>query len=96
MCGARSDRGSTIGVGVACLLGNKAWLALPGQVREKLASDPLARGLHAYFASNKQIFATWPDILKWLMGRESMQNSKCLHALEGALAKVHAATGRGG
>ncbi|HDR8940091.1 hypothetical protein LGM38_29075 [Burkholderia vietnamiensis] len=83
----------TIAGGVATLLRGNAWLALSGQVRKMLASDPLAKGLHVHFASNKKVFDVWPDTLKGLMGRESMkQDSKWLRVLELALAKVGAAT----
>jgi len=45
----------TIADGVAALLENGSWVALSGQVREELASDPLARGLYAHFASNEKV-----------------------------------------
>lgn len=82
------DYAVKIAEGVSALMQDDAWLALPIQVRRKLGADPLAKGLHAYFASNKQVFAMWPDTLKGLMGRESMQNSKWVLALERALAQI--------
>lgn len=78
--------------GVAALLEDGSWLALSAQVRQKFNSDPLAKGLHAYFASNKQIFAMWPETLKGLMGRDTMQDSKWIQALERSLLRVRAAT----
>ncbi len=83
----------TIADGVAALLDGGRWLAFPGQVREELASDPLARGLHAHFASNDKVNPTWHETFKGQMGRKSMQTSKWLHVLENALSKVQAATG---
>jgi hypothetical protein len=59
----------TIAEGMAALLENGSWVALSGQVREELASDPLARGLHAHFASNEKVHATLPKTLKGQMGR---------------------------
>lgn len=95
----------TIADGVAALLENGSWVVLSGQVREELASDPLARGLYACFESNKKVYATLPETLKAQMGRTEeldrekdsdktgMQTSKWLHALRRALARVQAATG---
>lgn len=83
----------TIAGGVAELLDGGEWLTLPGKVREKLAGDPLARGLHAFYASHKSAFPMLPSTLKGLMGRETMQDSKWRTALENALAKVKTATG---
>ena len=89
----------TIAEGVAPLLEGGSWLVLPGQVRRELASDPLARGLHAHFASNARVHATWSETLKGQMGRagemgrEQMQASKWRGVLTSALAKVQAATG---
>jgi hypothetical protein len=59
----------TIAEGVATLLENGSWVALSGPVREALASDPLARGLHAHFASNDKVHATLAETLKGQMGR---------------------------
>lgn len=83
----------TIADGVAALLDGGEWLVLPGREREQLAGDPLAKGLHAFYASHKSAYPMLPATLKRLMGRESMQDSKWRHALENALAKVQAATG---
>ena len=83
----------TIAGGVAALMKNGAWVALPAKICRKLARDPLAQGLHAHFASHKLLHDTWPDTLKDLMGRKSTkQGSKWLRVLEAALAKVSAAT----
>lgn len=82
----------TISVDVAELLRGGTWLALPGQLRKEFVSDPLAKGLHVYFASNKHVFDMWPDTLKGLMGRESMQDSKWRRALENALSKIRVTT----
>lgn len=79
--------------GVAALLDDGEWLVLPKQVREQLAGDPLAKGLHAFYASHKSAYPMLPNTLKALMGRESMQDSKWRQALEKSLAKVQAATG---
>ncbi|WP_152601893.1 hypothetical protein [Burkholderia paludis] len=77
--------------GVAALLEGGAWLALSGKARNALGSDPLAKGLHAYFASNKLVFDTRPATLKEITGRESTkQNSKWLLALDAALQKISA------
>ena len=94
----------TIADGVASLLENGSWVALSGKVREELAGDPLARGLHAHFASNDIVHPTWPETLQREMGRgkvmgldgkvriKPMQPSKWLLALKIALARVQVAT----
>lgn len=79
--------------GVAALLDDGEWLVLQGKVREELARDPLAKGLHAFYASHRTAFPMLPITLKRLMGRESMQDSKWRHALEASLERVRVATG---
>lgn len=64
-----------------------------GPVRNGFVGDSLAKGLHAYFASNKQVFAMWPETLKKLMGRETMQKTKWLRVLEAALKKISIESG---
>ncbi|MGO4763794.1 plasmid replication initiator TrfA [Cupriavidus sp. 2KB_3] len=83
----------TVAGDVAPLLDDSEWLVLNGKIREQLASDPLARGLYAFYASHQSAFPMLPDTLKGLMGRESMQDSKWRNALVNALAKVRSATG---
>ena len=83
----------TVADGVAALLDDGEWLVLLGNERDQLSADPLAKGLHAFYASHRTAFPMLPSTLKRLMGRESMQDSKWRHALENALAKVRAATG---
>ena len=78
---------------VALLLHDNSWLTMRGAVRNRFVGDSLAKGLHAYFASNKQVFAMWPETLKRLMGRETMQNSKWLRVLGAALKKISTETG---
>lgn len=79
--------------GVAPLLDDGEWQVLSGKIREQLASDPLARGLYAFYASHQSAFPMLPDTLKGLMGRESMQDSKWRLALVNALGRVQAVTG---
>lgn len=79
--------------GVAALLDGGEWLALRGKERDQLAGDPLAKGLHAFYASHLSAFPMLPSTLKALMGRESMQDSKWRNALDKALEKVKEATG---
>lgn len=83
----------TIADDVATLLANGQWLALPGKVRSQFHDDPLAKGLHALFASHKKVFPMFPHTLKPIVGRESMQDSKWHHALERSLAAVKQVTG---
>lgn len=83
----------TIADGLASLLADGQWLTLLGSERDKLAGEPLGRGLHAFYASHRTAYPMLPETLKGLMGRESMQDSKWLRALDSALAKVKAATG---
>lgn len=83
----------TVADGVAALLENGSWVALSGQARKELASDPLAKGLYAHFASNDKVFPTLHETLKGEAGRAAMQNSKWLQALKIALARVREATG---
>jgi len=79
--------------GVADLLADGEWLVMLGKVKKQLERDSLARGLYAFYESHKTVFPMKSGTLKGLMGRQSMQESKWLHALEAALAKVQAATG---
>ena len=83
----------SIAQGVAVLLENGSWVALSSRVREELASDPLARGLHAHFASNDLVHPTWSDTLQREMGRPQMQRSKWAIALKSALSRIQTATG---
>lgn len=83
----------TISDGIASFLDGGEWIALSAAVRAELANDPLARGLYAFYASHSTAYPMLPATLKALMGRESMQESKWLHALKKALAKVKEATG---
>lgn len=86
----------TIAADVASLLSVREWFILRGGERDQLAGEPLARGLHAFYASHSmRPYPMWTSTLKRLMGRESMQESKWLHALDNALAKVKAASGWG-
>ncbi|WP_173025160.1 plasmid replication initiator TrfA [Acidovorax sp. SRB_14] len=82
----------SISDGVAALLDGGEWLVLLGKEREQLASDPLAKGLHAFYTSHRSAFPMFPSTLKALMGRDSMQDSKWLHALDKALVRVREAT----
>ena len=82
----------TVSDSVAALLDDGEWLLL-GKDRQRLASDSLAKGLHAFYASHQTIFPMLPATLKRLMGRNSMQDSKWRHALEKALARVQEVTG---
>lgn len=78
---------------VAPLLEAGEWLLLQGKVRKQLAADPLAVGLHAFYASHQHAYPMLTATLKALMGRESMQESKWQGALAVSLGRVQAATG---
>lgn len=91
--GSKYDYQVTIAAGVAVLLDRNDWVVLPSTERVQLATDPLARGLYAFYSSHKFAYPMLPATLKKLMGRESMQNSKWLNALAIALAKMKTATG---
>ncbi len=82
-----------IAQGVAALLDGGEWLLLHGKVRGKLAGDPLAKGLHAFYSSQERAYPMLPETVQALMSRTSMQGSKWRRALGDALAKVQAATG---
>lgn len=95
----------TIADGVAELLRDGSWVLLSSEVREELASDPLAKGLYALFESNEIVHPTKPETLQRGMGRgevkdargepriNAMQPSKWLFALRRALARVQSARG---
>lgn len=78
---------------VAPLLEAGEWLVLQGKVRKQLAADPLAVGLHAFYASHQRAYPMLTSTLKALMSRETMQESKWKSALSLALERVQAATG---
>src|SRR5690606_37873770 len=77
--GSKYDYQVTIAAGVAVLFDRNDWVVLPNTERKQLATEPLARGLYAFYASHRHAYAMLPETLKKLMGRESMQNSKWLH-----------------
>jgi len=87
------DMAVIIDASVATLLEGGEWVVLSDEVRKRLASDPLASGLHAFYQSHKTAFPMLPSTLKLLMGRESMQESKWLIALRKSLSSVWSATG---
>ena len=90
---SKYDYQVTIAAGVAVFFDRNDWVVLPNTERKQLSKEPLARGLYAFYYSHRHAYAMLPETLKKLMGRESMQNSKWLHALATALAKVKTATG---
>ena len=62
---------------------------MPEAERLIFARDPLARGLYAFYESHRTVFPMFSGTLKELMGRQSMQESKWLHALEVGQRKTH-------
>jgi TrfA protein len=107
-CVERFERGAkpydykvTIADGLTSLLAGGEWIMLPASERDKLVGEPLAKWLHAFFASHRTVFPIKHSTLKYLTGRTDaegktgMQDSKWIRALEKALARVQAATGWG-
>lgn len=88
-----NDYRATIAGAVAPLLDAGEWLLLQGKIRKQLAADPLAVGLHAFYASHQHAYPMLTTTLKALMGRESMQESKWQAKLVLSLGLVQAATG---
>ncbi|MDO3514293.1 plasmid replication initiator TrfA [Ralstonia pseudosolanacearum] len=83
-----------IDVELARLFVTNQWTLLKQSERAKLAGNPLARGLHTYYASlPNSAFGTKTSTLKSMMGRESMHEGKWRRSLEDALKAVKEATG---
>jgi len=82
-----------IDVELAKLFAREQWAFLRKKERDSLAGDPLAKGLHAYYATHKEPYPVLVDTLQGLMGRQTMQPSKFKKALSASLAKLKAVTG---
>lgn len=83
-----------IDVELARLFGTNQWTLLKQSERAKLAGNPLARGLHTYYASlPNSAFGTKTSTLKSMMGRESMHEGKWRTSLKNALIAIKEATG---
>lgn len=78
---------------VAQLFRNRQWTILKKTERSPLGRDWLAKGLHAYYSTQKSPYPMKPSTLKSLMGRDTMQDSKWRQALQVALEKVKQVTG---
>lgn len=82
-----------IDVELSKLFARERWAFLRKKERDSLAGDPLAKGLHAYYATHKDPYPVLVDTLQALMGRQTMQPSKFKKALSDSLANLKAATG---
>ncbi|UBM09995.1 plasmid replication initiator TrfA [Cupriavidus metallidurans] len=82
-----------IDVELSKLLAREQWAFLRKKERDSLAGDPLAKGLHAYYATHKDPYPVRVDTLRWLMGRQTMHPSKFKKALTDSLANLKSATG---
>lgn len=82
-----------IDVRLAQLFNQGSWVLLRRSEREKLAGDPVAKWLHAYYSTHREPYPIKQETLKGLMGREGMQNSKWLAALTASLEVLKRATG---
>lgn len=87
------DYDVVIDVRLAQLFSQGRWTVLKKSEREKMAGDPLAKWLHAYYSTHREPYPIKHETLKSLTGREGMQNSKWLAALCGSLEKLKQATG---
>jgi hypothetical protein len=75
------------------LFDRNQWTILRRTERQQLSGNPLAKGLHAFYATHHSAYPMNPNTLRCLMGRGTMQLSKFSVVLESALAEVKAATG---
>lgn len=82
-----------IDVRLAQLFNQGRWALLRKSEREKLAGDPLAKGLHAYFSTHRDPYPIKQETLKSLTGRGSMQESKWRAVLRDSLERLKHATG---
>lgn len=83
-----------VDVELARLFCAKQWTLLRQSERIQLAGNPLARGLHTFYASLPSCpYEMKASTLKRQMGRESMQDSKWRASLGDALKAVKKATG---
>ncbi|OWJ57812.1 plasmid replication initiator TrfA [Paraburkholderia caledonica] len=80
-------------VELAKLFDRKQWALLRQSQRQLLEGNPLARGLHAFYSTLVSPYPMYPETLKQLMGRQTMQESKWRAALLTALDKLKRATG---
>lgn len=87
------DYGILLDAELARLFGSGQWTLLRQLERRRLAGNPLAKGLHALYASFTRPYPMKSSTLKQLMGRESMRESKWRTALQTALHDIKQATG---
>ncbi|MCX4177374.1 MULTISPECIES: plasmid replication initiator TrfA [Paraburkholderia] len=77
---------------LARLFHKNQWTLLRRCERNKL-SDPLAKGIHAYYSTHATPFDLKAETLRRIMGRETMQPSKWRVVLRTALEAVQKETG---
>lgn len=83
----------TLGAGLPELVQERQLVVLKRAERTPLLQDPLACGLHAYFASHVTPYPIKSQTLKRLLGRDSMQDSKWRLLLVAALNRLKEVTG---
>ncbi|WP_176456952.1 plasmid replication initiator TrfA [Bordetella genomosp. 5] len=83
----------TLGAGLPELVQERQFVVLRRAERTPLLQEPLACGLHAYFASHVTPYPIKSQTLKRLLGRDSMQDSKWRLALVAALGRLREVTG---
>ncbi|MEN5157117.1 plasmid replication initiator TrfA [Achromobacter spanius] len=83
----------TLGAGLPELVQGRQFVILRRAERAPLLQEPLACGLHAYFASHVTPYPIKSQTLKCLLGRQRMQDSKWRHALAAALVRLREVTG---
>lgn len=83
----------TLGAGLPELVQERQLVVLRRAERTPLLQEPLACGLHAYFASHVTPYPIKSQTLKRLLGRDSMQDSKWRLALVAALGRLREVTG---
>lgn len=83
----------TLGAGLPELVQGRQFVILRRSERTPLLREPLACGLHAYFASHVMPYPIKSHTLKRLLGRGSMQDSKWRLALTAALVRLREVTG---